>query len=216
MIGRRGLIAAGAGIIASPSANAALPVPRSGVLSYRLMRHGDPIGTHVITFHNDGGVLRVDIAVDVLVKLGPIPFVRYTHRAQEAWRGDQLVGAVGRTDKNGKQLQMGAEWRNDGLAVQGSGTSPYIAPPNAFTTTYWNHRMLFGPMIGTQDGGLVRPKVTQLPTDPILLASGDKIPVTAYKLSGDLNLELWYDSSNTWAGMRFTADDGSLISYERL
>jgi hypothetical protein len=44
------------------------------------MRHGAPIGTHVMTFHGDGDGLIVDIAVDVLVKFGPIPLVRYTHR----------------------------------------------------------------------------------------------------------------------------------------
>ena len=37
-----------------------------------------------------------------------------------------------------------------------------------------------------------------------------------YVLSGDLDLELWYDASDAWVGMRFTVADGSVISYERL
>ncbi len=216
MIGRRALLAAGAGWMAAGPASAALPVPPGNALSYRLIRHGDPIGTHVLTFRNDGDLLRVDITVDVVVKFGPIPLVRYTHRAQEAWRDGRLVGVAARTDKNGKLLHMGAEWTGSALSVEGTGTPRYVAPQNAFATTYWNRQMLLGPMIGTQDGGLVHPAVAQLGTEPVRLASGEKLPVTRYRLSGDLDIELWYDASSTWAGMRFTADDGSVISYERM
>ena len=38
----------------------------------------------------------------------------------------------------------------------------------------------------------------------------------AARLSGDLDFDIWYDTSDTWAGMRFAADDGSVITYERL
>ena len=63
---------------------------------------------------------------------------------------------------------------------------------------------------------LVHPAVSQHAADPIRLASGAQIPARYCRLSGDLDLELWYDASNTWAGMRFDADDGSTITFERL
>jgi len=31
-----------------------------------------------------------------------------------------------------------------------------------------------------------------------------------------MDVELWYDANDTWAGMRFSADDGLVISYERM
>ena len=180
------------------------------------MRHGSVIGTHEVVFRRDGEALDVDIAVDVLVKFGPIPLVRYTHRNRETWQRDRLVGLSADTYRNGTRLRMSARWTEAGLAVEGSGTRPYIAPDNALPTTYWNPRMLLGPMIGTQDGGLVKPVVTPEPVAPIRVAPGDAIHARQYKLTGDLDLELWYDPSDTWAGMRFTVDDGSVITYERL
>lgn len=216
MIARRALLLAGASVVTRQSARAALPVPASNTLAFRVMRHGSAIGTHVLTFRDNGDALEVDIAADVVVRFGPIPLVRYVHHAREFWRGDRLIGVAGRTNRNGRNLQMEAERTTGGLAVQGSGTTPYVAPDNALPTTYWNPRMLLGPMIGTQDGMLVHPVVTPCATDLIRVASGAQIPARRCQLSGDLALELWYDEGDTWAGMRFSADDGSTITFERL
>jgi hypothetical protein len=215
MIARRALLA-GLATAGGGTALAGLPVPRGDQLAFRLIRHGSAIGSHVVTFRRDGEALSVDIAVDVLVKFGPIPLVRYTHRNRETWSRDRLVGLSADTNRNGTRLRMSARWTDAGLAVEGSGTRPYIAPENALPTTYWNPRMLLGPMIGTQDGGLVKPVVVPEPTAPIHLASGDDIHAKHYKLTGDLDLDLWYDPSDTWAGMQFAVDDGSVITYERL
>ena len=216
MLGRRDLLVAGAAVVVGGNARAALPVPRGNGLAFRLMRHGAAIGTHSLAFRRSGDALEVDIAVDVLVKFGPFPFVRYTHHNREVWQGDRLVGVSAHTDRNGTELHMAAAWTDTGLRVEGSGTRPYVAPPNAFATTYWRRATLFGPLIGTQDGMLVHPAISQLQQGPIRLASGEETPVRRYVLSGDLDVELWYDANDTWAGMRFTAADGSVISYERL
>ena len=156
---RRALLA-GAVTVVGRVAHAGLPVPSDDKLAFRLMRHGAPIGTHTMNFHRDGDALTVDIAVDVLVKFGPIPFVRYTHRNQERWRRDRLVGFVSQTYRNGTKMHVQARRIDSGVAVDGSGTSPYVAPDNALATTHWNSRMLRGPMIGTQDGMLVHPAVS--------------------------------------------------------
>jgi hypothetical protein len=216
MIGRRTLLVAGAALVGGRHACVALPVPRNRSLAFRLMRHGAVIGTHSLAFHSNGDSLEVDITVDVLVKFGPFPFVRYSHHNREAWHGDRLIGVSSRTDRNGTKLHMAAARIDGGLKVEGSGTRPYVAPHDAFATTYWHKSTLFGPLIGTQDGALMHPRISQFRPEPIRLASGEETPAKRYLLSGDLDVELWYDANDTWAGMRFTADDGSVISYERL
>lgn len=105
----RRLLLAGAATAIGSSAYAGLPVPSDNKLAFRLMRHGTPIGTHTMNFHRDGDALTVDIAVDVLVKFGPIPFVRYTHRNQETWRHDRLLGFVSQTYRNGTKMHV--RWR---------------------------------------------------------------------------------------------------------
>ena len=155
-----------------PPGISSLPIPPTGSLAFRLLRHGTPIGSHSLDFTVRGDTLTVRIAADVVYAIGPIPLVRYSHRNTEVWQGGRLASLDAQTNRNGTHLFMSAHRTPAGLRVEGSGASPYIAPDDAMPTTYWNIRMLLGPMIGVQDGMLVHPKVTEKPIEPIRLASG--------------------------------------------
>jgi hypothetical protein len=205
-----------AGMGSTPPGVGSLPIPPSHALAFRLIRHGDDIGKHTLAFQVSGDTVVIEIAVDVLYKFGPIPLIHYTHRTTEVWRNGRLASLDAYTDKNGGELRMSARRVAAGLQVQGSGAQPYIAPDNALPTTYWNFRLLRGPMIGTQDGMLVHPKVTEKPIEQVRLASGLEAAARCYSLSGDLDLDLWYDAEANWMSMRFTVADGSEIKYERL
>jgi hypothetical protein len=200
----------------APPGVASLPIPPSGSIGFRVMRYSSAIGTHTLSFRVSGDTLTVEIAADVLFTLGPIPLVRYTHRNTEVWSNGRLESLEAHTDRNGRDLYMSARRLAAGLQVQGSGTAAYIAPDDALPTTYWNSRMLRVPMIGTQDGILVHPKVTEKASEPVRLASGAQAAARCYSLTGDLDLDLWYTGDGNWMSMRFTVADGSVINYERL
>ncbi len=202
--------------MARTAAASPLPVPSSGRLAFALIRHDSNIGTHTITFDQQGDTLTIHVDVDVLVKFGPIPLVRYAHHNVEVWRNNRLDQLEATTDKNGTKLYVSAHRTDAGLSVVGSAAKPYIAPEDALPTTYWNKRLLNAPMIGTQDGMLVHPAVRDLGVDPVPVAAGGRIPATRYSLRGDLDLDLWYDQTATWAGMEFSVADGSVVHYERL
>jgi len=215
VIGRRTVLLAGA-VIAARQAEAALPVPPDNALAFRLIRHGSDIGRHTLTFERHGDALTVHIAVDALVSLLSIPIVRYTHRAVETWRGETLVGLTGQTNKNGQHEWIDARRGSEGLVVLGSKTARYIAPKSAIGTSYWNKRMLNGPMISLEDGVLLRPKVAERRPEAIPLASGGTIPADHYNLSGAFNVDVWYDRTDAWASLAVAVADGSEVHYERL
>ncbi len=209
------MMLAAAGIAARQAA-AASPVPPDNALAFRLIRHGSDIGRHTLTFERQGDTLTVRVTVDALVSLLSIPIVRYTHRAVETWQGETLVGLTGETDKNGQHEWINARRTSEGMVVLGSQTARYIAPEPATGTSYWNKRMLNGPMISLEDGVLLRPKVAERRTETIPLASGATIPADHYNLSGAFNVDVWYDRTDTWAGLAFDVADGSAVHYERL
>jgi Family of unknown function (DUF6134) len=227
-IGRRILLLGGANLTGAAGLYAAMrpasagsspwpaPAPKGNELAFKLIRHDSPIGNHTVKFDPQGDTLTIRIDVEVLVKLGPIPLVRYTHHSVEVWQNQRLAQISANTDRNGTRLAMSAQRTEEGLVVVGSGTQRYVAPENALPTTYWNPRLLVSPMIGTQDGMLVHPVVRDLGPDPVQVAGGSAIPATRYSLRGDLDLDLWYDQTRTWAGMEFSVADGSVIHYERL
>ncbi len=206
---------AGAAITAGGAAPG-LPIPPGDALAFRLIRHGREIGRHTLVFERRGETLTVRIAVEARVTLLSIPVVHYTHHVVETWERGSLAGVTGDTDKNGHTEWVRAQRTADGLRVQGSRTKEYIAPEAAIGTSYWNMRMLDGPMISMEDGVLLRPKVTQLGPDTVALAAGGTIPASHYNLSGSFNVDVWYDAAKTWASLGFTAADGSETRYERL
>jgi hypothetical protein len=214
-IGRRTFLLTGAAAAANP-AEAALPVPPGDALAFRMVRHGTDIGRHTLAFERQGDTLTVRITVDALVRFLSIPVVRYSHHAVETWQGDTLVGLTGRTDKNGQPGWVDARRTAEGLVVEGSKTKRYIAPPQAIGTSYWNKRMLDGPMISLEDGVLLHPKVAERPADTVQVASGSTIPADHYKITGSFNVDVWYDQTNTWASLAVAVADGSEVHYERL
>ncbi len=193
-----------------------LPVPAGGSLAFRILRNGSEIGRHVVTFRQDGDTLRVDVAVDIVVKFGPIPVYRYVHRASEFWRDGVLIAADGKTNDDGKARSMTARLGPEGLVVEGTLGGRYVAPPGTLVANHWNRDELNGPMINPQGGKLLRPLVTRGPEEPVALASGGKLPARRFGLSGDVTLDLWYDRSDTWAATRFIPEDGSEVLYERI
>jgi hypothetical protein len=198
------------------TAVAALPVPAGDMLAFRLVRHGEEIGRHMVMFEPQGDNLTVRITVEARVTLLSIPIVHYTHKVVETWQAGRLAAVTGSTDKNGRNEWVNARRSAEGLVVQGSRTSEYIAPDQAIGTSYWNKHMLDGPMISMEDGVLLHPKITQLPREAIPLASGTKVEASHYNLSGSFNVDVWYDDSDKWAGLAFSVADGSDIHYERL
>jgi hypothetical protein len=214
-IGRRAVLAGGL-VMATGRAAADVQLPPGNVLAFRMIRHGGEIGKHVVTFVPQAATLTVNVKVDALVTLLAIPIVRYAHRATETWQGGTLVGLTGTTTKNGEHEWVSASRVRDSLVVTGSKTARYIAPAAAIPTSYWNKRMLQGPMISLEDGVLLHPAVTQHPTEPLKLASGDFIPADHFSLRGAFDVDLWYDHSDMWASLAYTAMDRSTVHYERL
>jgi hypothetical protein len=215
VIGRRAVLLAGAAVSVRP-ASAALPVPPGGMLAFRLIRHGTEIGRHTLTFERQGDTLTVRVSVDALVTLLSIPIVRYSHRVVEVWQDGTLASVTGETSKNAEHEWVSASRGSEGLVVLGSKTERYIAPEPAGSTSYWNKRLLDGPMISLEDGVLLRPKVVEERAENIPLASGGTIPADHYNLSGAFKVDLWYDKTATWASLGLPAADGSYVHYERL
>jgi hypothetical protein len=211
----RRLFLAGAGAVAlTGSASAATPLPPGGRLSFVIIREGAEIGSHKLVFSKTGSALVVDIDVSIVVRLGPIPLYRYTHRAVETWDGGSFVSLVSETNDNGKPHRLRCDRKGGAIRVSGT-VGDYAAPQGATPATHWRRAMLDGPMINTQDGKLLRPKIAKLGRGQVVVANGKSIAADKFGLSGDVDLETWYDAAPSWAGLRFKGEDGSEIRYQR-
>ncbi|MEO3473685.1 DUF6134 family protein [Roseomonas sp. CAU 1739] len=211
MIARRTLLA-GVATLPALDAGASLPIPPARQLSFRVIREGSGIGRHVLAFEPDGTRLTVRISVDLAVGFGPITLYRYSHRAVERWEDGRITGFEAQTNDDGSRSTITMVPQGDTLAVDSSRAGRYVAPPGAVPATHWNRRMLDGPFINTQTGEVMRPAVRRVGPEALPWAPqrrGDR-----FVLSGDVDLETWYDASPAWLGLRFRGSDGSAIHYE--
>ena len=193
-----------------------LSTPPGKTLGFDVMRKGGKIGAHLLTFEQDGDNLTVHVAVDLKVGIGPIVLFRYKHRATEVWKNGQLFSLDTETNDDGTPDKVTGRATDAGFTVEGTKAKLYTAPADALPATHWNRKMLDGPWINTQDGRLLRPKVTPMGPDMIPTAIGTKIPADHFALTGDAILDTYYDSTRNWVGLNFKAGDGSLILYERV
>lgn len=212
MMSRRAALATG--LCAPFGATAALPVPAGKRLGFDVIRHGSKIGEHWVGFETAGSSVFVSVTVDIALHLGPIRVFHYAHRSKELWRDGEIASIESRTDDDGSEEVMTALRGEAGLVVEAWKRPRYVAPPRSLPASHWNRAMLDGPSINTQNGRLLTVTVSPCGTGPVASAGGT-LPVRCFRLSGDVDLETWYDLSSAWAGLRFSARDGSEVTYRR-
>lgn len=216
MLNRRTVLAAAASLPWIGAARAALPVPPAGQLAFRIMRKGDRIGTHSLSFARNGETLTVDVKAEIVVKFGPFPVFRYNHSNVETWIGTALRGFDSKTDDDGKPAFGRMQRSAQGFQVEGSKSGLYTAPPDTLAATHWNRAQLDGPMVNPQNGELLKLQVVPKGRDQVALASGTKVNADRIALEGDQPLELWYDAAGHWTALLFKGQDGTPIAYEKL
>jgi len=215
VIGRRELLVGGIALAAAPTRLlAALPVPAGNRLGFDVLRSGSKLGTHILTFQQTGDSLTVQIAVEIAFKIGPITLYRYAHNAIEHWQGDQVVAIDTHTSDNGEKYQVTGRREGAGFVVQGTKSGRYVAPPNALPATHWNRRELDGPWINTQDGRIMRPKVVAMGVDAIPTAANGSMRARHFQLTGDVEMDMYYDDRLGWAGLSFVKS-GAKVQYLR-
>jgi len=209
---REFLAGAAAAALAVPSvarADGAATAP----ITFTVLRDSSPIGTHRVSFARAGDGIRVEIAIDLEVRLLAIPVYRYTHRSTEVWENGRLVRLDARTNDDGKRSEVRARATAAGLAVEGSGGT-FVAPANIEPTSYWHEDMTRRPrLLDTQNGVIIGVTARKTGTRRARIG-GREMDVRVYELSGDLTSRLGYSAAGEWVDLEFDAR-GSRIAYRR-
>lgn len=180
-------------------------------LSFKVLRDGSQIGHHRIAFAEVGDELHVDVAIDLEINLAFITLFRYEHRTKEIWRDGRLVSLESRTYDDGDEYSVRARSTAEGLKVEGSGGS-FVAPADVIPTTYWHPETVEQDLLlDTQHGRLLSVSATPKGTD-VIEAATKQVPAQRFVLDGDLEADLWYDTTGDWMKIAFNVR-GSEIDY---
>ena len=192
-------------------------VPLSGILDFAIVRNGKEIGTQTYSFKTAADGVEVDIRTRINFKLGFVSVHKFNHDSHEFWQGDRLVAMSSSTSeknilKGRSKHEMSVESEASDLKVLGDDFA-WRAPLGAVPASLWNERLIETKMlIDTVDGQELDIKVEPLGNDNITV-NGRNLDARYYRVSGDLERELWYDQDNVWVRVRFTPEDGSVVQY---
>lgn len=203
------------GLAVRPAFGAALPVPPTGHMAFKVLHSGTPVGEHHLTFTQTGGVLRVDTNAALVVRLAGIPVFHYKIDAREYWSDGAFYALDSLVNHNGTALQVHARQIPGGFAIQSTkaGNYNYTGPQGMMPLTYWNKAMLEAMILNVETGrhypAIVHsPGWNDLPT-----AEGGVLLAQRFDVTGKLHLSVWYDQYGQWAGLQFNA--AGLVSLEK-
>ncbi|TQV75852.1 DUF6134 family protein [Denitrobaculum tricleocarpae] len=181
---------------------------------FSVLREGDAIGNHSIDFTRRGEDLVVDVSIDLEVKFAFITVYRYTHRNQEIWRDGQLYSIKTKTDDDGTEHWVKGRASAEGFVVE-SDSGNAVLPSDVIPSSYWHpDTPKAETLLNTQTGELAQINVAAAASKSYVPMPWGQEAARSFEISGDVDLNLWYDDKGCLLKMNFAAPgDGSQIDY---
>lgn len=174
----------------------------------------DEIGSHALTFSQHGNDLLVDVATRVKVKFLFITAHSEVADRRETWRDGRFVGYSSHTDENGKLFDVVAHQETGLLVIEGPDGRTDAEGP-VFPTNPWNPATVDATvMMDTKTGKLLKVAVAPDGEDTIDVA-GKAVTAAKFRITGDLERELWYDAAGNLMQFRFVKD-GATVTFTRV
>jgi hypothetical protein len=171
------------------------------------------VGRHFITFSCDGDDLVVETTIAGEVKVLMVPLFTRDGRYREVWRGDRLIAFDSRIVDNGEVYEVRARVNGERTVIDGR-RGRIEAPSTVVSNHPWNHEVIERTLLfDTQRGRLQEVEVAPAGRETITVA-GRNVAAQKYRITGDLERELWYDAAGNWLQSRLE-HDGAKITLTR-
>jgi hypothetical protein len=174
---------------------------------FAVLVDGDQAGTYSmsVTESDDGSTTMSSIA-NVRVKyLGGLKVYRYNYQGTEVWKGGRLVHFSSASNDDGKEFTVLAVSDGNGLRVRVNGRERLVRP-DVWLTTYWHladpkFRKGGVPLVDADTGQDLAAQLQYVETRQANVA-GEVQDCTHYRVSGDTQAELWFDSQERLIRLR--------------
>jgi hypothetical protein len=208
-----------AGYVARAVAAALLALPLAvlaadaGEYTFSILKDGMPVGTHRVVFARDGARIDVLETTAIEVRLAMIPVYSFEHEARQVWEDGRPVRVDAVTNDNGEELHITVRPMGRGYTRTVNGRVDRF-DPSTTVLAFWNkdtleHRDSFS---------VVEDKTFRVAFEFIgqerIAIAGAELEVDHYRMVGDEERELWYDTAGRIAKVRLRRL-GSEIEYVR-
>ncbi len=190
---------------------AATPAPAPNRRLFDIFRDGNKIGTEVVEIDKEQDTTNIKFTTHISVVIMFIQAYHFDHSATETWTGGQFVSYKALTDDNGTKHSVTAIASGDKVDLDVDGTQSEAAP-DLVPASWWNRDFVNRTdMLDAETGRLISIKVTDLGDEP-LVQNGTKIEAHHYKVSGDLDRDLWFDGDSLLRIQLVGSDHSTIVS----
>jgi hypothetical protein len=187
-------------------------IPAAGRLDYEVIREGEEIGTHSVTFWHEGRHLVIVTRTNIAVKLLGIKLYGFQYEAEEHWLDGGLTRLTSRTNNDGEMLTVNLAKASGRLRGVCNGTFLDL-PADLLPISVWHPDFVRQSLVLDQYKCVRRRvRATDRGVEPIL-AGMQSIGARHYTIAGDLNRDVWYGPDGRTVKVVIPDDDGSEIAF---
>ena len=202
-------------------------VPESGEIVFEIIRKNKTIGTHTISFIENDKDLKVDIEVNINVKLGFLTIYKYRHNNTEYWKEGELIKISTNSLTNSKKKYfVEGQKNNDFFEYEGVDNRKRTGL-NVIPISYWNYEILDRNVFLDSQKGILREfDLKEMELENIFFneknfnAKKYMMKVKTIHSSDEKpfpNLYLWYTNKGELMKLEFDSpEDKSIITYNRI
>jgi hypothetical protein len=188
--------------------------PPLGIYIYAISRDGTPVGQQRMEFVRDGEKLRVISHMQVEVTLLGMTLFNFNQRAEEVRAGGNVVSLASDADDDGKTRQVSLTLEGDRLKGIYNKDAHRDVDPKWPTSLFWQKPATGAThVIDSVNGKLRDVTVTEVGPATLTLPVG-RLQARHYRVTGDLERELWYDADGILVAGKRNGRDGSTVLLE--
>mgnify|MGYP001499907227 FL=1 len=202
-------------------------VPESGEIVFEIIRKNKTIGTHTISFIENDKDLKVDIEVNINVKLGFLTIYKYRHNNTEYWKEGELIKISTNSLTNSKKKYfVEGQKNNDFFEYEGVDNTKRTGL-DVIPISYWNYEILDRKVFLDSQKGILREfDLKEMELENIFFNEKNfnekkyMMKVKTIHSSDEKpfpNLYLWYTNKGELMKLEFDSpEDKSIITYNRI
>jgi len=192
---------------------AAARADETGAYTFTVLKDGQPVGRHRFVFDRSGDRIEIREATEIEVKLAMIPIYTFEHQASELWQDGRALRIDATTNDNGEKLDISVRPDGQGYVRTVNGRVDRFDASKRILAVWnkdiLNHHDFFSVV---EDQTL---KVSfQLIGPEKLALHGRLLDVDHYRMVGDEERDLWFDSAGQVVKVEFQRH-GADITYLR-
>lgn len=169
-----------------------------------------PAGSYFMTIDNrDDGTTVVSARADVRIRYLLVSY-HYAYRGTEVWKQGKLATLTSSSDDDGKRFSVAAQTDGESLRVNVNGAESRM-PDDVWTTSCWRlpdakHRNGAITVLDVDTGRQIAGNMSYVGTGQLNIA-GQVEQCVHYRVTGGIQLELWYDAQDRLVRQE-SIDDG--------